>query len=119
MNTLPDYVKEFCRWRDAPPGKRRAIVADQIVNRVDTVAPIENATADTIMDTIVECGKRLADCTREDLFWIVTWHRELELGAAAARIILEVKSRQYAIDNKVDARRPSRRPARKEKQAGR
>ena len=90
MNTLPDDVKEFRRWRDASPGRRRAIVADQIANGVDTFPPME---AETIMDTIMECGKRLADCTREDLLRMATWHRELELDAAAARIITEVRGR--------------------------
>lgn len=115
MNTLPGYVKEFRRWHDASPGRRRSIVADQIANGVDTFPPME---ADTIMDTIMECGNRLADCTREDLLGMATWHRELELGATAARIFLEVKSRQSAIGNKLDDRLPSRRPTRKGAQAG-
>jgi hypothetical protein len=82
MSTAPKYVREFLRWRGAKNTVRRMqIVFEQAAACIDIgpdLGPCRNP-----LTAVVANGKRLDDCTKEEMMEIAEWCRAV--GEAARR----------------------------------
>jgi hypothetical protein len=76
----PTYVREFSRWRDADPVQRMLIAYEQAAAYVDSGPDLETRNPFT---AVMANGKRLRDCTKEDLLELAEWHRAV--GEAGLR----------------------------------
>jgi hypothetical protein len=68
----PTYVREFLRWCDAGPVQRMQIACEQAAACID-VPDLGNLPEP--LAAVMPNGKRLSDCTKEDLLELAEWQR--------------------------------------------
>ena len=72
---VPEYVKEFCRWQNAPAAEKDRIAIEVAMQRKQS-GP-DWAHCDHPLDTVAPNGKLLGDCTGEDLSELAAWEHAL------------------------------------------
>jgi hypothetical protein len=83
----PEYVREFRRWKNAPAIEKDHIALETVMKEVHV--PVHDPSNPAVLDSLVPNGKRLGDCTSEDLEALSAWSCALAKAHQAKVDVLE------------------------------
>jgi len=83
---MPNYVKEFRRWRETPASERWLVLREQAARRINSGPDFTDCLDDH--ELILPNGKRIYECNLDDLqktrFEIDDWHRAIRIAIRAS-----------------------------------
>jgi hypothetical protein len=79
----PAYVEEFHRWHGTSPESRWRVLWDQVKRGIEPGPGCREPIEREDLDLILCNGKRLMDCSTEDMQEIEEWQRAIRIAKQA------------------------------------